>query len=290
MGATTRNDTAFVLAGGGSLGAVQVGMLKALIGGGVAPDLIVGSSVGAINGAYFAGQPDLDGLKRLEAIWLRMRQRDVFPISLLGGLRVLLGKQNYAVDSGALAGLIAQAVTFKRLEDARIPFHVMATDLYDGSEVCLSEGSTEKALLASSAIPGVYPPVQYGDRYLVDGGVNDHTPISTAIRFGAKRVVVLTTGVSCAITQPPRSVVSMALHAFNLMVMQQLAREAEYFSDQAEVIVVPTLCPVEVTPYDFSQTASLIRRAEESTERWLAAAGLRTGGVRDLLMPHHHDG
>ncbi|MDR3417419.1 MAG: patatin-like phospholipase family protein [Nevskia sp.] len=279
--------TAFVLAGGGSLGAVQVGMLKALMQRRVVPDLVVGASVGAINSAYFAGRPDAKGTAQLEQIWLGIRQEDVFPVSLRAGLGALLGRRNYFVEPDNLARLIGSLLPFKDFADAALPCHVVATDIYNGQNVCFSEGDAPKAVLASASIPAVYPPVQYGDRYLVDGGVASNTPISSAVALGAQRVIVLPTGFSCSITEPPRTVVAAALHSLNLMIMQQLVRDTALYADRAEIVVVPPLCPVDVTPYDFSQTASLIRRAETSTAEWLLAGGLESVEVPHTLVPHH---
>ncbi|HZR38397.1 MAG TPA: patatin-like phospholipase family protein [Nevskia sp.] len=280
-------QTAWVFAGGGSLGAVQVGMLKALVRHKLRPDLVVGASVGAINGAYFAGRPGAAGVAALEQIWRGIHQDDVFPVTLRSGVAVLVGHRNYLVDPSSLAELIGKLLPFERIEQARLPCYVVTTDIYNGHEVCFSEGDAKKAVLASASIPGVFPPVQYGDRYLVDGGVANNTPISTAVELGAKRVVVLPTGFSCSISQPPPTLVAMALHALNLMIMKQLVRDIAVLSSRAEIVVVPPLCPVEITPYDFSQTGSLIERAERSTEQWLKQGGLQPGEIPHELLPHN---
>jgi NTE family protein len=281
--------TAFVLAGGASLGAVQVGMLKALLARKIVPDLIVGASVGAINGAFLAGHPTVEGMKELERIWLSVRQRDIFPISIACALLTLLSGRNYWSSSRRLEALIARALPFHRLEDAPIPCHIVATDLFNGRRYCFTKGSAEKALLASSAIPGVFPPVRHGSRYLVDGGVTNNAPISVAIKHGAKRIIVIPTGISCAIAEPPGRIIGMALHALNLMIMQQLTREASIYSKTIELVIVPPLCPMTVTPYDFSQTAALIQRAEEATRKWLSKGGLHVREKPQALLLHRHD-
>lgn len=279
--------TAFVFAGGGSLGAIQVGMLKALVADKILPDLIVGASVGAINGAYFAGYPNLKGAAALEKIWLRIRQHDVFPLSLRSSLSPLLGRRNYLIEPEGLIKLIATLLPFRDFAEAAIPCHVVATDIYDGRDICFSEGDAHKAVLASASIPAVFPPVRYDDRYLVDGGVASNTPISSAVALGARRVIVMPTGFSCSISEPPRTVVATALHALNLMIMKQLLRDTELNRSRAEIVVVPPLCPVEVTPYDFSQTASLIKRAQRSTRDWLRSGGLQSREIPHTLIPHH---
>ena len=279
--------TAFVFAGGGSLGAVQVGMLEALVKEGINADFVVGASVGAINCAYYAGTPSAEGVAKLREIWFGIRKEDVFPVSLKTTLASIVRRRNYLVDPGGLQELISSKLTFRDFSDAAIPCHVVATDIYNGYDVTFSEGDAHKAILASAAIPSVFPAVQYDDRFLVDGGVASNTPVSTAVSLGAKRVIVLPTGFSCSINEPPRTIVATALHALNLMIMKQLVRDTEYCGDKAEIVVVPPLCPVKVTPYDFSQTRELIERARASTEKWLAEGGLDSEEIPHQLYPHH---
>lgn len=282
------DKTAFVLAGGGSLGAVQVGMLKALMRAGVVPDLVVGASVGAINGAYFAAQPDDEGIKRLERIWSRLRRADVFPLSPLHSLLAILGRRDHLVTPSPLRSLVESELPCEKLEHARIPCHIVATDVLDGTEVPIATGPLSTALLASAAIPAVFPHVTLGGRYLMDGAIANNTPISTALKLGAARVIVLPTGMSCALDKPPRGAVAFALHALNLLVMRQLLSDIERFSHRAELIVVPPLCPVSVSAYDFSQTGDLIRRAEATTRLWLKKNGLEREGAPEELIPHDH--
>ena len=186
--------TAFVLAGGGSLGAVQVGMLKALTRQGMIPDFVVGASVGALNGAYFAAQPDDAGVKRLERIWSRLHRADIFPLSPFNSLLAILGRRDHLVTSSPLRLLIESELPCEKLEDAKIPCHVVATDVLDGTEVSIATGSLTSALLASAAIPAVFPPVAFEGRRLMDGAIANNTPISTALKLGAERVIVLPTG------------------------------------------------------------------------------------------------
>ena len=285
-----KNTTAFVLAGGGSLGAVQVGMLAAFARRGIVPDFVVGASVGAINAACFAAEPNEHGVERLKHIWLRLRRTDVFPLSLLGGVLGFFGSADHLVESRPLRTLIESALPYQRLEDAPLPCHVVATDALEGTEVVLSAGPAATALLASAAIPGVFPPVTLDGRCLLDGGVANHTPISTAVKMGATRVIVLPTGTSCGLSTPPRSALALALHALNLLIMRQLASDIERFGRTIDVITVPPLCPVGTTTYDFSHSAELMNRAEAATRLWLRTDGLHRVGTPPALLPHGHEG
>ena len=279
--------TAFVLAGGGSLGAVQVGMLKALDGAKIEPDFVVGASVGAINAAYYAASPDAAGIARLERIWRGLRSVDIFPFSMLGTAMCLVGRRDHLAFPHRLRTLIEAELPYQRLQDAPLPCHVIATDILDGTEVTLSSGDAAQALLASAAIPAVFPSVTIAERALMDGGIASNTPISAAFALGATRVIVLPTGLPCALRVPPRGAIAIALHALNLLAMRQLLADVDRFADRCELVVIPPLCPLATNTYDFSQTGELIRRAEAATRLWLAD-GLQNHDPRWALLPHRH--
>jgi len=285
-----KNDlrTAFVFAGGSSLGAIQVGMLKTLVARGWTADLVVGSSVGAINAAYFACDPTIEGVARLEAVWRSVRRTDIFPVTRLRGLLALLARRGYVVHSHGLASLLEAQLPVRRLEDTKLPCHIVATDLLEGAEVLLSTGSAIDALLASAAIPGVFPPIRIGDRYLVDGGVANHTPISAAIELGAQRLVVLPTGYSCTLSEPPRNAIGVALHGLNLLIARQLVNAIRHHRKFVEIVVVPPLCPLGVSPYDFNNAIKLIDRAERTTAHWLDHGGEQIDGVPHEMPLHTH--
>lgn len=279
--------TAFVFAGGGSLGAVQVGMLQVLLEAGVAPDFVVGTSVGAINAAYFAGNPDLDGVARLARLWEGLRREDVFPFTLLSALR-LLRRPESLIDPSHLRRLIEANLPFARLDDARVPLHVMATD-QQGVGVCLSRGPAVEAVMASAAIPGIFPPVEIDGQQLMDGAVAANTPLRRAVELGAGRVIVLPTGYACALERSPRGAIAKALHAVTLLIAWQLMHELQTLPDDVDVHLAPALCPLAVSPYDFSASRQLIRRAIDTTAAWIEAGGLtRRAQARELAAHHHH--
>jgi NTE family protein len=189
--------TAFVFAGGGSFGAIQVGMLRELVAHGVTADFVVGSSVGALNGAYFAGDPTAEGVARLENIWCGLRREDVFPLTLRGVVGLLFSAASL-VDSRGLRDLIERHLPYRALENALLPIYVMATDVLNGAAVQFSSGPAVEAILASCAIPAAFPPVRIGKDYLVDGAIANNTPVVTAVELGASRIVVLPTGFACS--------------------------------------------------------------------------------------------
>lgn len=266
---TRPKRVAFVLSGGGSLGALQVGMLQALFEEGIEPDLLVGTSAGAVNAAWVAGLPHSEGVKELEAIWCGLRRQDIFPISPWAGACGLIGRTNHVISNAGLRALIERHITYQRLEDAPVPVHVVATDLKSGHAVVLSSGPSVPALLASTAIPGVFPPVTIGRRELIDGGVADMTPIATAIEQGATHVYVLPIGYSW-FRQERASAIGMALQALAHVVEQRLRLEIAAHSPHADIRVLPTIDGPAISPADFSRTPELINRAYRATKRYLS--------------------
>lgn len=279
--------TAFVFAGGGSLGAIQVGMLHALLQAGMQPDFVVGSSVGAINAAYFAGSPDIAGVTRLAEIWTQLRRADVFPLTLSTALSVFRHPDNI-VDPDGLRRLIEDHLAFDKLEDARVPLHVMATDM-QGVGVRLSTGPATEAILASAAVPAIFPPVEIAGRQLMDGAIAANTPLRLAVELGAKRIVILPTGYACALKAPPKGVIAKALHAVTLLIAWQLMHEIDVIPHDIEVHMAPALCPLDVSPFDFSASRHLIDRSMRSTQQWIDGGGLKRQARSRELAPHHHD-
>ena len=278
--------TAFVFSGGGSLGAIQVGMLRALLAAGACPDFVVGASVGAINAAYFACAPDQKGVAALERIWLGLHRTDIFPFTLTS-LFGLIKHPGNVVDPSGLRSLVESNLPCGRIEEAKIPLHIMATN-QQGQPVRLSSGSSIDAILASTAIPGVFPPVQIGDDVLMDGAVASNTPVRLAVELGATRIVILPTGYACALKEPPRTVIGRALHAITLMINWQLMHELELCPKEIEVHLVPTLCPLAVSPFDFSASRQLIERAADSSQKWIESGGLQRRASPQELAPHRH--
>jgi NTE family protein len=279
--------TAFVFAGGGSFGAIQVGMMHSLASHGVAADMVVGSSVGALNGAYYAGDPTLKGVLQLETIWRGLQRHDVFPVNWWTLLGFLL-RRDFLIPHDGIRKLIDDHLPYRNLQDAKLPVHIVTTDIISGDSVVLSEGSAAEAIIASTAIPGAFAPIRYKDYYLADGAISSNTPIKVAVAMGARRLVILPTGYACSTHMPPTGAVASALHALTLLIARQLVGELEDLAPDIEYFVVPPLCPLVGSPYDFSRTADHIERAIRSTDSWLAQGGLEKGGIPDEMRPHSH--
>jgi NTE family protein len=277
--------TALVLAGGGSFGAIQVGMLRELVAFGVRPDFVVGSSVGALNGAYFAGDPSAAGVARMEEIWCGLKRRDVFPLKLRR-IAGLLFQSAPLTDPSGLRSLIERHLPYRNLQDAALPVHLVATELLSGATVRLSSGPALDAILASCAIPVAFPPVRIGNDYLIDGAIASNTPVMSAVQLGAESLIVLPTGFACALEEPPRTAIANALHVMNLVIAHQLVSDLEQLGDLVEVATVPPLCPLAASPYDFSRARELIERAARATRQWLQSGGLTRQRIPGALRPH----
>jgi NTE family protein len=261
-------------------------MLRALHEHGLQPDLVTGSSVGSINGAFYAGAPSAEGIEALAALWSGLRRRDVFPLKVSRLLGAALNR-NSLVEPTGLRHLLRTHLPYRMLEDSAIPIHVVATDLRTGATVRLSSGTAVDAVLASCAIPAIYPPVRISERLLIDAAVASNTPIRAAVELGAKRLIVLPTRFACPLVGPPGGSYDAAFHAMDLVVIEQLKQDTERYSSQAEIITVPPICPQAVAPYEFSRAGELIDAAACSTRQWLTSEGLRAD---DSTRDRHHTG
>ncbi len=250
--------TAFVLAGGGSRGAVQVGMLDELIRRGIRADRVFGASVGAINGASYAGNPTVEGIARMETIWRDLKGADIFPRGTFDGPWAFLQKRAAVHANTGLRKIIEAGVDYENLEDAAIPVEVVTTSLTDGRERWIAHGPAVEAILASSAIPSIFPPVTIDDDMLVDGGVVNNVPISRALGAECDRIYVLLCGPLHYHPRPPRRPAEAALTAFFVAIHARFVRELASLPPGVEVVVFSGGGDPSGQYRDFSATATLI--------------------------------
>jgi NTE family protein len=262
--------TAFVLSGGGSLGAVQVGMLQALADRGIRPDLLVGTSAGALNAAFVAGHgADAPAIAELGRVWQSVRSRRLFHLQPQRALLALVGQRPSFFSPEGLDELIRGLLTLDRLEEAPIPLTLVASDLLTGEEVALTRGPVRRAIAASCAIPGAFPPVAIDGRMLVDGALANNAALSVAAELGADRIFVLSTGYSCALSSPPRSALGVLAQASALLLHQRLVQDVRSFGGSAELLVLPPPCPIRVSALDFRHAAGLAAAARLAAAEWL---------------------
>jgi NTE family protein len=262
-------------------------MLQALYEREIVPQLIVGTSAGAINGAFIASRPQtVETARELAQIWRKVRRGQIFPLRPLSGLLGFLGSRDHLVPDSGLRKLLASHTQHQLLEQMPIEFHVVAVDVPTGEELLLSRGPSLDAVLASAAIPAVLPPVAWEDRTLMDGGVANNTPISHAVRLGAREIYVLPSGHSCALEQAPTSALGMALHALTLLTQSRLIADIESHRGRAKLVVLPPPCPLGIQPTDFTHAEELIERSLLDARAFLERGGATRPPIR--MRMHRH--
>lgn len=282
-------STAFVLSGGANLGALQVGMLRALAQRGITPDTLVGTSAGALNAAYIANRgvtPEV--VESLGEVWRSLSAWQLFAPSARQLFKAVAGKQSALFSSRGLRSLVENHLDFNRIEEAATPLTVVATDLLTGEQVDIDHGPAAEAILASSAISGVFPAVELDGRTLVDGGVADNTSLSHAVESGADVIYVLPCGYPCAVLRPPTTVAGTILQTMSLLIQKRLVRDIREYTDRADLRVLPPPCPIEVGTLDFSHADDLIARSYESASRFLDVDEGRRAAPADHVDFHVH--
>jgi NTE family protein len=260
---------AFVLGGGGSLGAIQVGMLRALRQRGITPDLVAGTSVGSVNGALVAKDPDT-AADRLAVLWSRMTRASVFPGGPVNQLRTLRKHRNYLFSNDGLAAVLIDALgAGADFADLALPFGAVAVDAATGLPVSLRSGPLVPAILASSAIPGIYPPVELEGRVLYDGGVLANVPVRQALAMGARSLVVLDCAFPGHLPAVPETMAETLLFWATLGMRNQALLEAEVAATSVPVVYLPGPAVRAMTPLDFGHTPELVADAHASTAAFL---------------------
>jgi NTE family protein len=256
---------------------MQAGMLRALFERGVVPDLLVGTSVGALNAAFVASRPQtVETADQLARVWHELRREQIFPLSLRTLVVGLSGHRDHLVPDGGLRRLVARHVEFADLGDAAVPLHVVAFDLTENCEVLLSRGSTLDVITAAASIPGIFPPVPIAGRSLVDGGVINNTPISHAVALGAKRIFVLPTReAGRAPGRTSRGALGAAIEGLSLLTDGRLQFDLARYSKNAELVVLPAPNSLDVQPTNFTHSQRLIGEALAATREFLGRADTR---------------
>ncbi len=254
----------FVLGGGGSLGAVQVGMLEALTERGISPDLVIGTSVGSLNGAAIALNP-VGAANRLSHAWARITRHHIFPGGLLAQARTLERTKTHLFPNTGLSAVIADVIgATTTFGDLALPFAAVTTDVATASPYVIREGVLVSALLASAAIPGIFPPVVRDGRRLYDGGVVANVPLQQASAMGARSLVVLDCTFPGHFLPAPESLAETVLYTAMVTMRTQSLLEAPLVATQIPVVYLPGPAACRCSPFNFESTALLIELAYEA--------------------------
>lgn len=228
---------ALVLGGGGALGALQVGLLKALVRSGFRPGLIVGTSAGALNGAFLAFHPNEEGVARLEAIWNDVEFAKLFHRNLVRMAFCVASKRFCVYTNDYLREIISSHAEEDDFAVAEVPLFVTATDLTSGQKVVFSSGRVSDALLASTAIPGLFSPVRIGGRLFVDGGVAANLDIATALEAGATQVLAIDPTLPLS-PSFPGNILGVLTRSVDVLMRQQIERDVQCYRGQATITVL----------------------------------------------------
>jgi len=232
--------TVFVLSGGGNQAVSQVGMLRALFERGIVPDVVIGTSAGALNGAVVAHRPTMDAVDHLEGVWQSIQGKEIFPGNRVTRAWNVLRRGTSLMPSDGLAQLIDTVSTARTFADLAVPLRVVTCDLTSGSEVVFCRGPLAPPLLASAALPGVFPPVPYAGRLLVDGGVVNSVPISHAAAGKPARIFVCNvSGGGRPMHRAPRSPLDVVMRSFSIARNQRFQLELAHLRHTAEVTILP---------------------------------------------------
>jgi NTE family protein len=261
---------AFILSGGGTLGSIQVGMLQALLEADIRPEVLVGSSIGSVNAAFLAAGPSPERVEALRALWHGVRPRDVFSLNPLRMGHALL-RRGSLFSAERWRAFVSENLPYDRIEDAAVPLRIIATDFEDGSPVVLDSGSVVDAVMASTCLPGIFPPQRIGDHLYLDGVLSDPVPLKPAVDAGADTLYVL--AVSTASPAPDaRSPGAILRHSLTILLIPHIRLDALRMPDgcpDLKVVQIPSV-GAQVALWDMSAQDDLMERSYQEAARFLA--------------------
>lgn len=261
------------------MGAHEVGMMRALLERGILPDLVVGTSVGALNGAAVAADPSLETVERLQSVWLQLTRDDVFGGTLFAGAAQLMRSRTHLHSNLPLRRLIERSLPVKTFEELAVPFQCVAASIERAAEHWFSTGPLVDAILASSAVPGVLPVVELDGEHFIDGGVVNSIPLGRAVDLAANEIYVLHVGRIERPLSAPKNPWQVMMIAFEIARRHRFAHDMAHLPEGATVHVLPTgeQSPVRYDSLsqfryrDFSTVSQRIDKAHRATARYLEA-------------------
>jgi NTE family protein len=272
-------EVAFVLPGGGSAGAAQVGILRSLLEAGIRPDVLVGCSVGALNAAFFALDPTVAQVGRMETLWRGLSRDKVFGTRRTGVVARLLSHRDHLWSPHALRDLIARNCPIEDLGDLAIPVEVVTTDIDNAVARWWRDGPAGEILYATACLPGLLPPALLDGHRHVDGGVLEPAPVQRAVDLDASTVFVLGEIVGPDDEPAARmSALDVLVRSFAVSRYARLPDPAGLARAGQRVIVVPGADTAGVAITDFRHTDRFLTESHERSTRFLRETGLAGGG------------
>jgi NTE family protein len=262
-------DVAFVLGGGGLLGAHEVGMLAALAERRIEPDVVLGTSIGAVNGALYAAEPGAGGVERLRRLW--RDSEALWSGSALRRLTTLARTRTYLQPFAEVRERLARVLPVQRVEDLAVRFQCVAASIERAAEHWFTEGPLAEVVLASCAVPGVLPPVRVGDEHFIDGGIVNSIPVSRGVELGARTIYVLQVGRAEQTLKPPRWPWEVGLVAFEVARRHRFAHDLLSLPERVELHVLPTGGSA-APPYNDLSAPLRLRQLAATVQRQIESA------------------
>jgi NTE family protein len=248
-------------------------MLRALAERGIRPDLVMGCSVGALNGAFFAADPTVAGTQRLQQIWMSLDRQQVFGESVLGRMTTLIRHGTYLHANAPLRRLIENALPGMRIEDLPIRFECVAASVERAAAHWFDRGPLVDAVLASCAVPGLLPPVEIDGEHFLDGGIVYSVPVGPAVARGADRVFVLQVGRLEQVLTPPTRPWEVGLVVFEIARRHRFNEDVASLPAGVEMHVLPGATAVPPFHHRYRRANDTERRIElayEASRQYLA--------------------
>jgi NTE family protein len=269
---------AFVLGGGGLLGAAEAGMARAVLEAGVQPDLVCGTSVGAINGAALAADPTPEGARRLLGLWDVLADEGVLDGSVIRRVAEVVRRRTSLHGNGALRRMLRERLPAQTFEELAVPFECVAASIEQARECWFSSGDLIEPVLASCALPGVFPPVRIGEEHFFDGGLVNSIPLDRAVQRGADTIWVLHVGRLEEELAPPRFLWEVGFTAFEISRRHRFHSDLDRVGPGVTVHVLPSGLPQRSAAtwsnLRYRDTRRIARRAElayDATREYLEA-------------------
>ncbi len=280
--ASARAGPALVLSGGGALGALQAGFLRALFGTGFRPSLIIGTSAGALNGAFLAFHPDREGADELVRIWQSLRDRSLFLFNPLRVAYQVVSHQLCLTNAGLLRDLLERYTPVDDFAATAVPLYIATTNLTKGRKEVFHEGPISRAVLASTALPGIFCPVEIDGDIYVDGGVLANLDLETAIELGATEIVAMDLS-RCIDGQRPNSIVGLWMQTLDVVMRERVEREIDRLKSRARITLVQPGVESGISIGNLAAVSRLLedgeRLGEEVVGTYMGADGRLAAGV-----------
>ena len=277
-----------MLSGGGAMGALQVGILRVLMRRGFQPSRIVGTSVGALNGAFLAFYPGLEGVEQLTEIWRSLENQRFIRFNPVRVAYRLASRQLCLFNNDFLQRLVAEHTTEDDFAATRVPLHITATDLSTGRKHVFSEGPVSRAVLASTAIPGIFCPVEIDGHAYLDGGIVSNLDLETAVELGAREVLAIDLS-RCFDLPSPASALDVITRTVDIVMRERVERDLATLGRRTKITLIQPEIEHGPGVGELRHVSALIERGEalgeELVSRCYDRRGRLTPGVLRASVP-----